>query len=50
VEELQSSRNCPSGDVIKTPIPNPFSPTKERDAQENMRREAEFYEKIGQHE
>ena len=28
----------------------PFSPAEERDAQENMRREAEFYEKIGQHE
>lgn len=39
----------PSGDVIKTPPPNPYIPIEERDARRNMRLEAQVYERIGEH-
>lgn len=39
----------PSGKVIKTPIPNPYCPSEERDHRRNMHLEAQIYEKIGGH-
>lgn len=39
----------PSGNVIKTPIPNPYCPPEERDNRRNMSLEAKVYERIGQH-
>ncbi|KAH8807063.1 serine/threonine protein kinase [Xylogone sp. PMI_703] len=38
-----------SGEVIKTPIPNPFSPREEEEYRRNMRLEAQIYQKIGPH-
>ncbi|RDW61705.1 protein kinase family protein [Aspergillus mulundensis] len=37
----------PSGEVVKTPIPNPYVPFEEEDARRNMRLEAEIYHKLG---
>ncbi|KAK2745863.1 hexose transporter hxt1 [Myotisia sp. PD_48] len=39
----------PSGDVTKTPIPNPYWPAEERDHHRDMELEARVYETIGQH-
>jgi serine/threonine protein kinase len=39
----------PSGLVVKTPIPNPYCPPEERDHRQNMRIEAQVYDKLGQH-
>lgn len=38
-----------SGDVIKTPTPNPYSPIEEGDHRRNMRREAQVYKTVGEH-
>jgi serine/threonine protein kinase len=39
----------PSGEVIKTPTPNPFFPNQEEDCRQNMCLEAQIYERIGEH-
>ncbi|RFU34934.1 hypothetical protein B7463_g1423, partial [Scytalidium lignicola] len=39
----------PSGEVIKTPIPNPYDPREEEDCRQNMQLEAQIYLKIGEH-
>ncbi|KAN0086341.1 hypothetical protein V8E54_000029 [Elaphomyces granulatus] len=39
----------PSGEVIKTPTPNPFSPIQEEVCRRDMCLEAQIYERIGEH-
>ncbi|KAL3459488.1 kinase-like protein [Aspergillus heterothallicus] len=39
----------PSGQVIKIPKPDPYSPTYAKDARDNMRFEAKIYDKLGEH-
>lgn len=39
----------PSGEVIKTPIPNPVNKQQDEKHRQRMRIEAEIYSKIGQH-
>lgn len=39
----------PSGEVVKTPTPNPFCRAEEEDCRQYMRLEAQVYERIGEH-
>jgi len=39
----------PSGEVIKTPIPNPYDRREEEDCRRNMQLEAQIYKRIGEH-
>lgn len=39
----------PSGMVMKTPLPNPYWPSEEKSCRQNMRLEAQVYQKIGEH-
>ncbi|KAJ5093318.1 hypothetical protein N7456_009179 [Penicillium angulare] len=40
----------PSGDVMKTPIPNPYCPPEEKSHRQYMRLEAQIYARIGSHQ